>query len=148
MLERCCLSVVFYIAKTFHQKIVSGILHSRNIPPENSQWYFTQQKHSTRKLSQKRGKLSSFRSSLETLLFLKKLLFSPIAPRFKCLCLCIESVLFVLVFCTPLSRVRNSGHLIWVRHGSCRTSATHSCQCVCAIFLCPDNGITASVWNF
>ena len=47
-----------------------------------------------------------------------------------------------------LSLVRNSGHRTWVRHSSRKSSATHSYQCVCGIFVRPGNGMAASVWDF
>ena len=88
---------------------------------------------------------------------------------------------------TSLSLVGNSDHLTWVRHSSCKSSATHSCQCVwhfhvskqwygcrylgfltytqmlmhataraalpipvsaCGIFMCPNNGMAAGIWDF
>ena len=33
-------------------------------------------------------------------------------------------------FITSLFLARNLGHLTWVRHSSCKSSATHSCHCV------------------
>ena len=39
-------------------------------------------------------------------------------------------ILVVVVVSTLLSLAGNSGRLTWVRHISCESSATHSCQCV------------------
>ena len=51
------------------------------------------------------------------------------------------------LYSISLSLVWILGHLTWVRHSSCKSGATHSCQCV-PCFLCPNNGMAASVWDF
>ena len=52
------------------------------------------------------------------------------------------------IYSTSLSLVGNSGGLTWVRHNSRKSSATHSYQCVYRIFVCPNNGMAARVWDF
>ena len=64
-----------------------------------------------------------------------------------------------LLFCTiiiasstsastiSLSLAGNSGHLTWVRHSSRKSSATIPIS-VCCIFMCANNGMAASVWDF
>ena len=55
---------------------------------------------------------------------------------------------------TSLSLAGNVGHFTWLRHSSCKSSATHSCWCMtaaaraalptpvgaCCTFMCPNNG--------
>ena len=53
-----------------------------------------------------------------------------------------------LIFDTSLSFVENSGHLIWVRRSCCKSSATHLYQYVQYFYMCPNNGMVASIWNF
>ena len=49
---------------------------------------------------------------------------------------------------TSLSLAENSGHLTWVRHSSCKRAALAIPVSVCSVFLCPNNGMAASVWDF
>ena len=51
------------------------------------------------------------------------------------------SLFFFFFFSASLSLAGSLGHLTWVRHHSCKSSATHSCQC--AVFLCAQ---TIMVW--
>ena len=49
---------------------------------------------------------------------------------------------------TSLSLVENSGHLTWVRHSSRKRAVLPIPISVCSVFICPNNGMAASVWNF
>ena len=49
---------------------------------------------------------------------------------------------------TSLSLAENSGHLTWVRHSSCKRAALAIPVSVCSVFLCPNNGMAASVGDF
>ena len=53
-----------------------------------------------------------------------------------------------LMFDTSLSFVGNSGHHIWVRRSCCKSSTTHLYQYVQYFYMCPNNGMVASIWNF
>ena len=69
-----------------------------------------------------------------------------------CFCGGFSGVLF-FVFSISLSLVKNWGNLTWVRHSSCKSSTTHSHQCVqyfgvseqwyscrcCGFLTCPDD---------
>ena len=53
-----------------------------------------------------------------------------------------------LVFFNTLSLAGNSGRLTWVKHSSRKSRVTYCySNCVCSIFVCPHNGLAASVWD-
>ena len=49
--------------------------------------------------------------------------------------------LCVNYFSTVLSLAGNSSRLTWVRHNNRKSS-------MCIVFVCPNNGMVASVWEF
>ena len=53
----------------------------------------------------------------------------------------------IFCFSTSLPHAENVGHLSWIRHSSCQSSATRSRQRV-QCFHFPNNGMAANVWNF
>ena len=58
-------------------------------------------------------------------------------------------LMWIHIFCfsTSLPHAENVGHLSWIRHSSCQSSATRSRQCA-QCFHFPNNGMAANVWNF
>ena len=61
-----------------------------------------------------------------------------------------ENKVGIFLCSISLSLVGNLGRLTRVRHSSCKSSATHSYQWVVpiTIFVCPDNSLAASTWDF